>query len=214
MKLAIVVALTALVGVAATLTAACGGESEGVPEGPDAAANVSTDAASDGGTRADAGAGCPAEPPPAGAACTPARECIYAANFETCGKFSCSEDGKWQAPLGALGCPVPEGMSCPLPGASVVGGPKSPIDKSCDNAQRDCTFVVMATDCCGNTLAFGVNKKSKDALQTYADTCRRVFPGCGCPASPTKVEVGRNDGGFGDKIITTCALSGCQTSFE
>lgn len=116
--------------------------------------------------------------------------------------------------LGGGGCTPPADLVCPVPKAPLVGGPKATIDKSCD-AIDDCVLVTLQTDCCGNSLAYAVNKKSAAAAQTYADTCGRTFPGCGCPARPTVPEQGEYDGGIGTepKIIATCTASGCLSTY-
>jgi hypothetical protein len=116
----------------------------------------------------------------------------------------------------ARGCPLPPDLVCPTPEDPRLSGTSMPVDRSCV-ADSDCASVVFQTDCCGNTLAFGVNVQSASTAKQAADTCQSGFPGCACPEGPTLAETGFPDGGsptFADKIDAYCASGTCKTRYR
>lgn len=132
------------------------------------------------------------------------------------GEPDASDDAAASGCTTARGCPLPAGLVCPTPEDPRLTGTTMPVDRSCV-ADTDCVSVVFQIDCCGNTLAFGVNAKSAATAKDAAETCQRGFPGCGCPAGPTVAETGLSDGGqptFGAPIDAYCASGTCKTRYR
>jgi hypothetical protein len=132
------------------------------------------------------------------------------------GEPDASDDAAASGCTSARGCPLPAGLVCPTPEDPRLTGTTKPVDRSC-LADMDCVSVVFQTDCCGNTLAFGVNSGSASSAKNAADTCQRGFPGCGCPARPTVAETGLPDGGqpmFDAPIDAYCASGTCKTRYR
>jgi hypothetical protein len=84
------------------------------------------------------------------------------------------------------------------------------FDKSCIDAD-DCAAVIHTTDCCGNSIAIGINVAEVANFDAAELICDAQYPACGCPAGPTIAEDGNpildpND------IFVSCANNGCMTS--
>jgi hypothetical protein len=136
--------------------------------------------------------------------------------MKPCGKMTCGARGTWEGgSFNSLGCPLPAGLTCPSRTSSELRGSAEPVDESCV-VDTDCASVVFQTDCCGNTLAYGVNKSSVGAATVAATTCKNGFPGCGCPESPTVAQTGKPDGGvnFNAPIDAYCAAGTCKTRYR
>jgi len=83
------------------------------------------------------------------------------------------------------------------------------FDKSCTSS-ADCTVVVHTTDCCGDTIALGINKKEATAFGAAEAKCGATWPGCGCPSGPTRTDDGSADTFVGPSAIgVTCQNGRC-----
>jgi hypothetical protein len=63
------------------------------------------------------------------------------------------------------------------------------FDKSCATA-NDCVIAVHTTDCCGNSLAMGINVADQAAFIAAEAICDSQYPPCDCPSGPTMAEDG------------------------
>ncbi|MFV8750894.1 hypothetical protein ACNOYE_10130 [Nannocystaceae bacterium ST9] len=76
-----------------------------------------------------------------------------------------------------------EGVMCP--------GVFPSFDKSC-GVDSDCAVVVHTTDCCGNSVAWGINLAEVDAFAAAEAICDGQYPQCDCAAWPTVAEDGNS----------------------
>jgi hypothetical protein len=84
------------------------------------------------------------------------------------------------------------------------------FDKTCSN-DDDCAVVIHTTDCCGNSVALGINEVEVDAFEAAEAICDSQYPPCGCPAGPTLAEDG-NQVFDPDQLAVECTMGSC-TSF-
>jgi hypothetical protein len=84
------------------------------------------------------------------------------------------------------------------------------FDKSC-SGDNDCAVVVHTTDCCGNSVAIGINENEVDAFEAAEAICDSQYPPCGCPAGPTVAEDG-NQAFDPNDLDVECVMGAC-TSF-
>jgi hypothetical protein len=63
------------------------------------------------------------------------------------------------------------------------------FDRSC-TAVRDCSVVFHQTDCCGNSVAWGINVDAAKAFGEAEAICQAQYPECGCPAGPATADDG------------------------
>src|SRR5690606_36562188 len=54
------------------------------------------------------------------------------------------------------------------------------LERGCTNDAR-CVVAVHQTDCCGNTVAIGINHSAHDLFDAAEAVCRATYPACGCP---------------------------------
>ena len=93
---------------------------------------------------------------------------------------------------------------------NVSGGPTFPaLGRTCA-ASTDCATFVHQTDCCGNSRAFGVSVLALGALQALEDTCRPLYPRCGCPSRAPVLDDG-SSGSFGGPYPVDCVSGQCRT---
>ena len=84
------------------------------------------------------------------------------------------------------------------------------FDKSCIE-DSDCAVVIHTSDCCGNTVAWGLNAGEVEAFDAAEAICDAQYPQCDCPAGPTVAEDG-NEALDPDLIGVSCSMGAC-TSF-
>ena len=84
------------------------------------------------------------------------------------------------------------------------------FDKSCVE-DSDCAVVIHTSDCCGNTVAWGLNAGEVEAFDAAEAICDAQYPQCDCPAGPTVAEDG-NEALDPDLIGVSCSMGAC-TSF-
>jgi hypothetical protein len=65
------------------------------------------------------------------------------------------------------------------------------FDKSCSGVD-ECAIGVHTTDCCGNSVALGMNSAELEAFNAAEAICDSQYPACGCPAMPTMAEDGQS----------------------
>lgn len=84
-------------------------------------------------------------------------------------------------------------------GALDAGPPAVDAGAACDFADSlergcgddtNCVVGVHQTDCCGNTVAIGMNHSERDRFDALEPICRASYPGCGCPNGPTTTDTG------------------------
>jgi len=82
------------------------------------------------------------------------------------------------------------------------------LEKGCA-AATDCFIALHQTNCCGTTVAFGLNKIAERAFTAAEVECANAAWGCACRADPTLAEDGRTlvDG----TIQVRCASGLCET---
>ena len=80
-------------------------------------------------------------------------------------------------------------------GAADGGGPAvlcafvDDLERGC-GADENCVVGVHQSDCCGNTVAIGMNHAERDRFDAAEAPCRASYPGCGCPSGPTTTDSG------------------------
>jgi len=84
------------------------------------------------------------------------------------------------------------------------------FDKSCVD-ESDCDIVYFSNDCCGTTLAAGVNVAEVDRFNDIWEDCMLELPMCGCPAGPTLAEDGNSATGSETRILVECDGGRCMT---
>ena len=90
------------------------------------------------------------------------------------------------------------------------GGPTFPeFDRSCSSAD-DCVIVVHTTDCCGNSVAWGINESEVERFNEAEAICDSQWPGCGCPAGPTVADDGNSVMDLSE-IAVRCDSDTCHT---
>jgi hypothetical protein len=83
------------------------------------------------------------------------------------------------------------------------------FDKSC-SGDNDCAVVIHTTDCCGNSVAWGINENEVDAFDAAEEICDGQYPPCGCPAGPTIAEDG-NQVLDPDSLSVECVMGSCMS---
>ncbi len=84
--------------------------------------------------------------------------------------------------------------------------------KTCQS-DTDCIIAQEQTDCCGSILYVGVDTASAGRFGACEAAWAAHFPGCGCPAGPTKTEDGKStalgaDGGGPEVHCIDFTMSG------
>ncbi|HVI01940.1 MAG TPA: hypothetical protein VM869_24675 [Enhygromyxa sp.] len=64
------------------------------------------------------------------------------------------------------------------------------FDKSCSDVEQ-CAIAIHTTDCCGNSVALGINVDEVADFDAAEAICDSQYPACGCPAGPTLAEDGQ-----------------------
>lgn len=83
------------------------------------------------------------------------------------------------------------------------------FDKTC-SVDEDCAVVVHTTDCCGNSVAWGINMAEVDAFDAAEAICDGQYPPCGCPQGPTIAEDG--NAVFGpNELAVGCTMGSCMS---
>ncbi|HEY6179452.1 MAG TPA: hypothetical protein VIX73_33585 [Kofleriaceae bacterium] len=95
-------------------------------------------------------------------------------------------------------------------GASNVMFPT--FDKTCSSV-ADCAYAIHQSNCCGATLAIGLNKAEQTRFAADEKTCVDQYPICGCPATPTITEDGQA-ATPGKTIIVQCQSGKCMTTVQ
>jgi len=98
-----------------------------------------------------------------------------------CGQTVTGQDGAAQdaaidANLTALTCTAPNG-------GQIL------VDRTCSFSD-DCILVLHQLDCCGSQQAVGIRASGMTAFARAEADCVMRFPGCGCPAGPTRADDG------------------------
>lgn len=105
------------------------------------------------------------------------------------------------------GPPAPDGATT---GALTCSGyTMPPFSKGCLKPV-DCAVVMHQTDCCGNTLAVGVNASVAADFKIEEKQCAATYPGCGCPSGPPMTEDG-STASFNGEIGVACVANACTT---
>jgi len=83
------------------------------------------------------------------------------------------------------------------------------FDKSCSRSS-DCVIVFFGLDCCGTTLAAGVNASEETRFNEIWAECVMELPMCGCPSGPPVAEDGQSTMNL-DDIQVGCLGGTCLT---
>lgn len=86
------------------------------------------------------------------------------------------------------------------------------FDKTCTTPD-DCVIGVHQTNCCGATIAIGLAKPEQPRFAAAEAQCVAQYPPCGCPATPTVAEDGRNPIA-GQSIVVECQSRQCMTTVK
>jgi len=86
------------------------------------------------------------------------------------------------------------------------------FDKTC-TTPNDCAIGVHQTNCCGATIALGLTKAEQSRFAAAEAQCVAQYPACGCPATPTVAEDGRNPIA-GQSIVVECQSRMCMTTVK
>jgi hypothetical protein len=107
--------------------------------------------------------------------------------------------------------PSPSG-ECTNPMCSVTDSGFPMFDKTCTTV-ADCVFGVHQSDCCGSTLALGMNRAEQARFDTTEKACDAQYAKCACPAFFTKSEDGQQ-AMDGKVIVVECQSSRCMTTVK
>ncbi len=83
------------------------------------------------------------------------------------------------------------------------------FDKTC-GSESDCAVVVHTTDCCGNTVAWGLALTEVAAFEAAEAICDSQYPQCDCPSGPTVAEDG-NPAINPEDILVACQMGSCMS---
>ncbi|HET7505589.1 MAG TPA: hypothetical protein VFK02_31430 [Kofleriaceae bacterium] len=86
------------------------------------------------------------------------------------------------------------------------------FDKTCSSV-TDCAIAIHQTNCCGATLAIGINQAEQQRFDADEKTCLDQYPLCGCPAIPTITEDGQA-ATPGKMIVVQCQAGKCMTTVQ
>jgi len=86
------------------------------------------------------------------------------------------------------------------------------FDKSCGSDEQ-CVIAIHTTDCCGNSVALGINEAELADFQAAEAICDSQYPPCGCPAGPTMAEDGQAVENP-RKLVVGCVDGSCMTSVQ
>ena len=54
----------------------------------------------------------------------------------------------------------------------------------------DCIVGLVTIDCCGNTIAIGINRTERARVDVLRSTCEQSSVPCGCPPGATRTDSG------------------------
>lgn len=83
------------------------------------------------------------------------------------------------------------------------------FDKSCTD-DADCALVIHTTDCCGNSVAWGLGVGEVEAFDAAEAICDSQYPICDCPQGPTIAEDG-NEGWEPADFAVDCMMGSCMS---
>jgi len=83
------------------------------------------------------------------------------------------------------------------------------FSKQCDG-DGDCALAFIAKDCCGTTLAVGINRLEAERLGSAWQECLKQLAQCGCPASLPEAEDGNSTQNLQD-IQVHCDQGQCSS---
>ena len=86
------------------------------------------------------------------------------------------------------------------------------FDKTC-SLVTDCAIAIHQINCCGATLAIGINKVEQQRFAADEKTCLDQYPLCACPATPTITEDGQA-ATPGKTIVVQCQSGKCMTTVQ
>jgi hypothetical protein len=84
------------------------------------------------------------------------------------------------------------------------------FDKTCATP-ADCVIGVHQFNCCGSTIALGMNRVEQDRFAGAEQTCAEQYPRCACAQTAT-AEDGRST--FGGTVVVACQSSQCMTAVQ
>lgn len=109
------------------------------------------------------------------------------------------------------GTSVASSGSC---GATDAGTPDpcgavATLTRAC-TTDSSCAVAIHQTDCCGNTVAIGINHSELMAFTSLESACDASYPVCGCPVGPTTTDTGETT--FDPTAVrVTCFMGTCTT---
>jgi len=80
------------------------------------------------------------------------------------------------------------------------------LDGSC-SVDEDCRILVHQFNCCGDTVAIGVNLAQSESAAADEVICRDTYPHCGCPTHQTTTDSGESVA-FGSEANVACVSRG------
>ena len=66
------------------------------------------------------------------------------------------------------------------------------LDKTC-SVPGDCFVAIHMINCCGTSVAIGLNVSSQSEFGAAEIACGDAYPACGCAQFPTRAEDGRTE---------------------
>ena len=76
----------------------------------------------------------------------------------------------------------------------------------------DCGIAIHQTNCCGSTVAIGINANEADAFNAAEKICDAQYPGCGCLGMGPVAQDGKL--GTVQTISVACQAGQCMTYVE
>jgi hypothetical protein len=84
------------------------------------------------------------------------------------------------------------------------------LNRGC-TPSRGCVAVIHQTDCCGNTVAIGLNAADQANFMAQEQACVASYPHCGCPMGPTRTDSGETVGDPGMIKVKCTNTNVCRT---
>jgi len=103
-------------------------------------------------------------------------------------------------------------VSCPY-GVEADGGRMATYDKGC-RSDDDCAIGGQLLDCCGSSIAIGINRSERARLDAEGGLCGARAT-CKCKAMPMRAEDGRNTRDSASypprDVAVACVAGACTT---
>lgn len=124
--------------------------------------------------------------------------------------------------LASLGCNADRAAACSAGGAPGSGDDCDTIacgvaatqfpsfDKSCATP-ADCVIGVHQINCCGSTLAIGMNRAEQARFTADEQACASQYPHCACAQTAT-AEDGQS--ALGKDVVVLCRSGQCMTAVQ